>query len=105
MGFAFNIYWIGPWLCPMRSLHSGREIVCGPSQYPASHTRDSASVNIMSTEPIKFRMTAVLRSHGFRLWPYSHSMVPGGLLVISNTTRLTSGTSFTMRFDILASVS
>jgi hypothetical protein len=31
------------------------------------------------------------------LGPYSHSMVAGGLLVISYTTRLTPGTSLTMR--------
>lgn len=34
---------------------------------------------------------------------YSHSIVPGGLLVTSSTTRLTSGTAFVMRFEILAS--
>ena len=38
-------------------------------------------------------------SHG----DYSHSMVPGGLEVTSSTTRLTSLTSFVMRFEILAS--
>lgn len=31
---------------------------------------------------------------------YSHSMVPGGLLVMSYTTRLTPSTSLTMRFEI-----
>ena len=36
---------------------------------------------------------------------YSHSMVPGGLLVTSSTTRLTSGTSLVMRVEILASTS
>ena len=36
---------------------------------------------------------------------YSHSIVPGGLLVTSRTTRLTSGTSFVIRFEIFASVS
>ena len=36
---------------------------------------------------------------------HSHSMVPGGLLVTSNTTRLTPGTSLTMRFEIRASTS
>ena len=36
---------------------------------------------------------------------HSHSMVPGGLLVTSRTTRLTSGTSLVMRFEIRASVS
>src|SRR4051812_14797197 len=36
---------------------------------------------------------------------HSHSMVPGGLLVTSRTTRLTSGTSFVMRVEIVASTS
>jgi hypothetical protein len=36
---------------------------------------------------------------------YSHSMVPGGLLVTSRVTRLTSGTSLVMRVEILASTS
>ena len=31
---------------------------------------------------------------------YSHSMVPGGLLVMSSTTRLTSGTSLVIRVEI-----
>ena len=33
---------------------------------------------------------------------HSHSMVPGGLLVTSRTTRLTSGTSLVMRVEIRA---
>jgi len=36
---------------------------------------------------------------------YSHSMVPGGLLVTSSTTRLTSGTSLVIRVEIRASTS
>jgi hypothetical protein len=36
---------------------------------------------------------------------YSHSMVPGGLLVTSRTTRLTSGTSLVILVEILASTS
>ena len=36
---------------------------------------------------------------------HSHSMVPGGLLVTSSTTRLTSRTSLVMRVEILASTS
>ena len=35
--------------------------------------------------------------------PYSHSMVPGGLLVTSRTTRLTSRTSLVIRVEIRAS--
>lgn len=36
---------------------------------------------------------------------YSHSMVPGGLLVTSSTTRLTSGTSLVMRVEIRSNTS
>ena len=36
---------------------------------------------------------------------YSHSMVAGGLLVMSYTTRFTAGTSFTMRFEMRARTS
>src|SRR5712691_3994174 len=36
---------------------------------------------------------------------YSHSMVPGGLLVMSKTTRLTPFTSFTIRLLMRASTS
>ena len=36
---------------------------------------------------------------------YSHSMVPGGLLVTSSTTRLTSATSLVMRVEIRSSTS
>lgn len=38
-------------------------------------------------------------------WGYSHSMVPGGLLVTSSTTRLISRTSLVIRLEILASTS
>ena len=36
---------------------------------------------------------------------HSHSMVPGGLLVTSSTTRLTSGTSLVMRVEMRSSTS
>ena len=36
---------------------------------------------------------------------HSHSMVPGGLLVMSSTTRLTSRTSLVIRVEIRASTS
>jgi len=35
-----------------------------------------------------------------RVFSYSHSMVEGGLEVISKTTRFTSGTSLTMRLEM-----
>src|SRR6202008_2363630 len=37
--------------------------------------------------------------------PYSHSIVLGGLLLMSYTTRVTPGTSFTIRVDIRSSTS
>src|SRR5665811_2073551 len=36
---------------------------------------------------------------------YSHSIVPGGLLVTSSTTRLTSATSLVMRLEMCANTS
>jgi hypothetical protein len=42
---------------------------------------------------------------GQRLVGHSHSIVPGGLLVTSSTTRLTSGTSLVMRVEMIASTS
>lgn len=36
---------------------------------------------------------------------YSHSIVPGGLLVMSSTTRLTSATSLVMRVEMRSSTS
>ncbi len=35
--------------------------------------------------------------------PHSHSIVPGGLLVMSYTTRFTPFTSLTMRLEIVSS--
>ncbi len=37
--------------------------------------------------------------------PYSHSIVPGGLLVTSSTTRFTSATSLVMRVEMRSSTS
>src|SRR5580693_9409030 len=48
---------------------------------------------------------ALLRPAIRRLAAHSHSMVPGGLLVMSSATRLTSRTSFVIRVEILASTS
>jgi len=42
---------------------------------------------------------------GHGLPDYSHSMVPGGLLVMSRATRLTPGTSLVIRVEIVASTS
>ena len=42
---------------------------------------------------------------GASVGAHSHSIVPGGFDVTSSTTRLTSRTSFVMRFEIFASTS
>src|SRR5262249_61870894 len=41
-------------------------------------------------------------AHAGSLRGYSHSIVPGGLLVTSSTTRLISGTSLVIRVEIRA---
>ncbi|WP_447643448.1 LapA family protein [Nocardioides zeae] len=53
-------------------------------------------------EPRRGSATADLRPAGR---PHSHSMVPGGLLVTSSTTRLTSATSLVMRVEMRSSTS
>ena len=61
--------------------------------------------------PVPRRRQGLLRRRRLRVpgdarrLSYSHSMVPGGLLVTSSTTRLTSRTSLVMRVEILASTS
>ena len=47
-------------------------------------------------------LRVVGRTGSFR---HSHSMVPGGLLVTSSTTRFTSATSLVIRVEIFASTS
>ena len=56
------------------------------------------SANSWSTATIAYGRTEFVDS-------YSHSMVPGGLLVMSSTTRLTSGTSLVMRVEMRSSTS
>ncbi len=51
------------------------------------------------------RVQSPLARRSSELVAHSHSMVPGGLLVTSSTTRLTSVTSLVMRVEILASTS
>ena len=57
------------------------------------------------TTPRSQAVSSVARSLGGRRFGHSHSMVPGGLLVTSSTTRLTSGTSLVMRVEIRSSTS
>ena len=74
-----------------------------PSKHPPTDTVKVAS---------EARLCALVRPRGgvLRMKPhseerYSHSMVPGGLLVTSSTTRFTSGTSLVMRVEMRSSTS
>jgi hypothetical protein len=66
---------------------TGRLAECGPQQVWIERAEDEGE-----------------REDNFRL-VYSHSMVPGGLLVISKTQRLTPFTSLMMRLDSFSSSS
>ena len=57
------------------------------------------------TKQIKIRITRTEAAACGRARRYSHSMVPGGLLVMSRTTRLTSRTSLVIRVEIRSSTS
>ena len=63
-----------------------------PDSYPVSYTH---------LDVYKRQSKAVALSRSC----YSHSMVPGGLLVMSSTTRLTSDTSLVMRVEMRSSTS
>ena len=62
------------------------------------------TVQIPVTLSLKFlRGTSTLSGGlGFTALNYSHSIVPGGLLVISKTTLLTPSTSLTIRLEIFS---
>ena len=55
--------------------------------------------------------SSTVNENGWQHWRtvsrmhYSHSIVPGGLLVTSRTTRLTPGTSLVIRVETVASTS
>ena len=53
----------------------------------------------------RFRESRRCSANRLRTRDYSHSMVPGGLLVMSKTTRFTPFTSFTIRLLMRASTS
>lgn len=64
---------------------------------PSAYTRAAAQTNE--------RRHGSLTGGRAGRWDHSHSIVPGGLLVTSRTTRFTSATSLVMRVEIFASVS
>ena len=99
--------------------------LCAEMAYPIARTRTSSREGASRREMAPFiaRMRISHRrgahllgaqptfsarnapSRGRELARHSHSIVPGGLLVTSSTTRLTSRTSFVMRFEMRASTS
>ena len=69
---------------------------------------DSATLGLAKLpgfSPSRLKRVAGLPTETGHSADYSHSMVPGGLLVTSSTTRFTPSTSFVMRFEILANSS
>src|ERR1700693_3905082 len=69
---------------------------------PAAQPHGRCNQQVPSLSPL----CAQREPSGFPLiFFYSHSMVPGGLLVMSKTTRLTPLTSFTIRLLMRASTS
>ena len=72
-----------------------------PDRAPAVHDFVSTARLRGAAQPPARRQAV----HLGRALAHSHSMVPGGLLVTSSTTRLTSRTSFVMRFEMRASTS
>jgi hypothetical protein len=67
----------------------------------------TAASSVPPQSPVDLRIMAQpVRSSTPRVrHDHSHSMVAGGLLLMSYTTRLTPGTSFTIREEILPSTS
>jgi hypothetical protein len=77
-------------------------------RWPARSTRDYEDIGDSEGEQRldnSSELQVSSESSGAATRPYSHSMVPGGFEVTSSTTRLTSRTSFVMRFEIFASTS
>ncbi len=75
-----------------------------PEEHPVTAARTPASPTAATTAAPQ-RLPRARTSSPPRRRCHSHSMVPGGLLVMSSTTRFTSRTSLVMRVEILASTS
>ena len=100
-----------------QSPHEGR--LCRKEMFPMRLGRASAilgpaiwdqAASLRRSSPGTPRMSALQdggRAGGTDLYVlnYSHSIVPGGLLVTSSTTRFTSRTSFVIRVEIVSSTS
>jgi DNA-binding NarL/FixJ family response regulator len=68
-----------------------------------SHDQDAHQPDLRQDRVTRPGRRHRLRAPARPALTYSHSIVPGGLLVMSSTTRLTSGTSLVIRPEILAS--
>lgn len=75
---------------------------CILRRVPCLNANPSLLTPFSAIRSLLWRQLAATIAQIFRL-PYSHSIVPGGLLVISYTTRLTSCTSAMMRLAIFLS--
>ena len=75
---------------------------CILRRVPCLNANPSLFTPFFAIRTLLWRQLAATIAQIFRL-PYSHSIVPGGLLVISYTTRLTSCTSAMMRLAIFLS--
>ena len=68
-----------------------------------SHDQDAHQPDLRQDRVTRPGRRHRLRAPARPALSYSHSIVPGGLLVTSSTTRLTSGTSLVIRVEIVAS--
>ena len=76
-------------------------------EVPAFPGAKNSSSNLwldLILDPIECSLPPEPINNTFNLF-HSHSIVPGGLLVISYTTLFTSSTSFTIRLEMFAKVS
>lgn len=72
---------------------------------PADSVKRALRARADAYTPEKWRFWGFSRLFGGKELNHSHSMVPGGLLVMSSTTRLTSDTSLVMRVEMRSSTS
>src|ERR1700722_1198015 len=83
--------------------NNGRTIARSPVSNLRVAALNSPGIHKVHNEVRSPNATAVWLAA--RSFPHSHSIVPGGLEVMSYTTRFTPFTSFTMRVEIFFSTS
>src|SRR6185312_13771242 len=86
----------------------GRPVLHRPPRHPHHRhlTAPQGRAQFMIAVDYPRHVTKTHHDHGWASAPrpgYSHSMVAGGLLVMSRTTRLISWTSLVIRVEIVAS--